>query len=87
MDPEYQAAQRAYMRYHNMNPIFGISSKYVAVSHCFQFPVRGVFCFFCAWLQRNFAICFFVVVSPMVHLSLTHSLKIPRRARAMDPDP
>jgi hypothetical protein len=27
MDPEYQAAQRAYMRYHNMNPIFGISSK------------------------------------------------------------
>ena len=29
MDPEYQAAQRAYMRYHNMNPIFGISSKYV----------------------------------------------------------
>ena len=31
MDPEYQAAQRAYMRYHNMNPIFGISSKYVFV--------------------------------------------------------
>ena len=29
MDPEYQAASRAYMRYHNMNPIFGISSKYV----------------------------------------------------------
>lgn len=28
-DPEYQAATRAYMRYHNMNPIFGISSKYV----------------------------------------------------------
>eukprot|EP00523_Entomoneis_sp_CCMP467_P010015 CAMPEP_0168723448 /NCGR_PEP_ID=MMETSP0724-20121128/3121_1 /TAXON_ID=265536 /ORGANISM="Amphiprora sp., Strain CCMP467" /LENGTH=109 /DNA_ID=CAMNT_0008770157 /DNA_START=55 /DNA_END=384 /DNA_ORIENTATION=+ len=27
MEPEYQAAQRAYMRYHNMNPIFGISSK------------------------------------------------------------
>jgi hypothetical protein len=27
MDPEYQAAQRAYMRYHNMDPIFGISSK------------------------------------------------------------
>jgi hypothetical protein len=27
MSPEYQAAQRAYMRYHNMNPIFGISSK------------------------------------------------------------
>jgi succinate dehydrogenase/fumarate reductase cytochrome b subunit len=27
MDPEYQAAQRAYMRYHNQNPIFGISSK------------------------------------------------------------
>jgi len=26
-DPEYQAATRAYMRYHNMNPIFGISSK------------------------------------------------------------
>ncbi|GKY94538.1 hypothetical protein MPSEU_000419500 [Mayamaea pseudoterrestris] len=25
--PEYQAANRAYMRYHNMNPIFGISSK------------------------------------------------------------
>mmetsp|Transcript_22346 Transcript_22346/g.38025 ORF Transcript_22346/g.38025 Transcript_22346/m.38025 type:complete len:105 (-) Transcript_22346:75-389(-) len=27
MSPEYQAAQRAYMRYHNMNPIYGISSK------------------------------------------------------------
>lgn len=27
MEPEYQAASRAYMRYHNMNPIFGISSK------------------------------------------------------------
>jgi len=27
MTPEYQAATRAYMRYHNMNPIFGISSK------------------------------------------------------------
>eukprot|EP00522_Entomoneis_paludosa_P005747 CAMPEP_0172455996 /NCGR_PEP_ID=MMETSP1065-20121228/13580_1 /TAXON_ID=265537 /ORGANISM="Amphiprora paludosa, Strain CCMP125" /LENGTH=108 /DNA_ID=CAMNT_0013208589 /DNA_START=64 /DNA_END=390 /DNA_ORIENTATION=+ len=27
MEPQYQAAQRAYMRYHNMNPIFGISSK------------------------------------------------------------
>lgn len=27
MTPEYQAASRAYMRYHNMNPIFGISSK------------------------------------------------------------
>ena len=27
ISPEYQAAQRAYMRYHNMNPIFGISSK------------------------------------------------------------
>ena len=27
LSPEYQAAQRAYMRYHNMNPIFGISSK------------------------------------------------------------
>eukprot|EP00559_Dactyliosolen_fragilissimus_P000500 CAMPEP_0184862050 /NCGR_PEP_ID=MMETSP0580-20130426/6595_1 /TAXON_ID=1118495 /ORGANISM="Dactyliosolen fragilissimus" /LENGTH=66 /DNA_ID=CAMNT_0027359771 /DNA_START=167 /DNA_END=367 /DNA_ORIENTATION=+ len=25
--PEYLAAQRAYMRYHNMNPIYGISSK------------------------------------------------------------
>eukprot|EP00565_Helicotheca_tamesis_P003760 CAMPEP_0185723716 /NCGR_PEP_ID=MMETSP1171-20130828/465_1 /TAXON_ID=374046 /ORGANISM="Helicotheca tamensis, Strain CCMP826" /LENGTH=104 /DNA_ID=CAMNT_0028391461 /DNA_START=56 /DNA_END=370 /DNA_ORIENTATION=+ len=25
--PEYLAAQRAYMRYHNMNPIWGISSK------------------------------------------------------------
>ena len=25
--PEYQAAQRAYMRYHNMNPIEGVSSK------------------------------------------------------------
>lgn len=24
---EYQAASRAYMRYHNMNPIWGISSK------------------------------------------------------------
>jgi hypothetical protein len=32
MDPEYQAASRAYMRYHNMNPIFGISSKYVFYS-------------------------------------------------------
>jgi hypothetical protein len=29
MDPEYEAASRAYMRYHNMDPIFGISSKYV----------------------------------------------------------
>jgi len=27
MTPEYMAATRAYMRYHNMNPIFGISSK------------------------------------------------------------
>ncbi len=27
ISPEYQAAQRAYMRYHNMNPIFGISSR------------------------------------------------------------
>eukprot|EP00544_Gedaniella_sp_CCMP2646_P010365 CAMPEP_0202486966 /NCGR_PEP_ID=MMETSP1361-20130828/5416_1 /ASSEMBLY_ACC=CAM_ASM_000849 /TAXON_ID=210615 /ORGANISM="Staurosira complex sp., Strain CCMP2646" /LENGTH=102 /DNA_ID=CAMNT_0049116251 /DNA_START=48 /DNA_END=356 /DNA_ORIENTATION=+ len=27
MSPEYQAASRAYMRYHNMNPIFGVSSK------------------------------------------------------------
>ena len=27
MSPEYQAANRAYMRYHNMNPIWGISSK------------------------------------------------------------
>eukprot|EP00549_Striatella_unipunctata_P003322 CAMPEP_0118702512 /NCGR_PEP_ID=MMETSP0800-20121206/17937_1 /TAXON_ID=210618 ORGANISM="Striatella unipunctata, Strain CCMP2910" /NCGR_SAMPLE_ID=MMETSP0800 /ASSEMBLY_ACC=CAM_ASM_000638 /LENGTH=97 /DNA_ID=CAMNT_0006603731 /DNA_START=62 /DNA_END=355 /DNA_ORIENTATION=- len=25
MSPEYQAASRAYMRYHNMNPIFGDS--------------------------------------------------------------
>ena len=31
MEPEYQAAQRAYMRYHNMNPISGISSKYVRI--------------------------------------------------------
>mmetsp|Transcript_24509 Transcript_24509/g.30804 ORF Transcript_24509/g.30804 Transcript_24509/m.30804 type:complete len:104 (+) Transcript_24509:57-368(+) len=27
LSPEYLAAQRAYMRYHNMNPIWGISSK------------------------------------------------------------
>ncbi|KAL7540690.1 hypothetical protein ACHAXR_011422 [Thalassiosira sp. AJA248-18] len=27
MSPEYVAAQRAYQRYHNMNPIFGVSSK------------------------------------------------------------
>ena len=27
LSPEYQAAQRAYIRYHNMNSIFGISSK------------------------------------------------------------
>mmetsp|Transcript_32220 Transcript_32220/g.59257 ORF Transcript_32220/g.59257 Transcript_32220/m.59257 type:complete len:104 (-) Transcript_32220:237-548(-) len=27
MSPEYVAANRAYMRYHNMNPIWGISSK------------------------------------------------------------
>lgn len=27
LSPEYLAAQRAYMRYHNMNPIYGISSK------------------------------------------------------------
>ncbi len=27
LNPEHQAAQRAYMRYHNMNPISGISSK------------------------------------------------------------
>jgi hypothetical protein len=27
MSPEHVAAQRAYMRYHNMNPIYGISSK------------------------------------------------------------
>jgi hypothetical protein len=31
ISPEYQAAQRAYMRYHNMNPIFGISSRWVHV--------------------------------------------------------
>ena len=35
MDPEYQAAQRAYMRYHNMNPIFGISSKYVYITYIY----------------------------------------------------
>mmetsp|Transcript_23389 Transcript_23389/g.48552 ORF Transcript_23389/g.48552 Transcript_23389/m.48552 type:complete len:113 (+) Transcript_23389:459-797(+) len=27
LSPEYEAATRAYMRYHNMNPIWGISSK------------------------------------------------------------
>lgn len=27
MSPDYEAATRAYMRYHNMNPISGISSK------------------------------------------------------------
>lgn len=27
LSPDHVAAQRAYMRYHNMNPIFGISSK------------------------------------------------------------
>eukprot|EP00542_Grammatophora_oceanica_P019190 CAMPEP_0194026198 /NCGR_PEP_ID=MMETSP0009_2-20130614/508_1 /TAXON_ID=210454 /ORGANISM="Grammatophora oceanica, Strain CCMP 410" /LENGTH=103 /DNA_ID=CAMNT_0038664755 /DNA_START=23 /DNA_END=334 /DNA_ORIENTATION=- len=27
MSPEYEAASLAYMRYHNMNPIFGPSSK------------------------------------------------------------
>lgn len=27
MNAEHVAAQRAYMRYHNMNPIFGVSSK------------------------------------------------------------
>jgi Cytochrome c oxidase subunit IV. len=27
LSPEYLAAQRAYMRYHNMNPIWGISSQ------------------------------------------------------------
>mmetsp|Transcript_69039 Transcript_69039/g.95943 ORF Transcript_69039/g.95943 Transcript_69039/m.95943 type:complete len:106 (+) Transcript_69039:37-354(+) len=27
LNPEYLAAQRAYMRYHNMNPIYGTSSK------------------------------------------------------------
>ena len=27
LSPEHVAAQRAYMRYHNMNPIFGTSSK------------------------------------------------------------
>ena len=27
MSPEYKAAERAYMRYHNMNPIYGLSSK------------------------------------------------------------
>lgn len=31
LSPEYVAAQRAYMRYHNMNPIFGISSKWVVM--------------------------------------------------------
>jgi hypothetical protein len=31
MSPEYIAAQRAYMRYHNMNPIYGLSSKCVLV--------------------------------------------------------
>ena len=30
---EYQAASRAYMRYHNMNPIFGISSKKANEGH------------------------------------------------------
>jgi hypothetical protein len=25
--PEYKAASQAYMRYHNMNPIYGVSSK------------------------------------------------------------
>lgn len=31
LSPEYLAAQRAYMRYHNMNPIFGISSRSVVL--------------------------------------------------------
>ena len=73
MDPEYQAAQRAYMRYHNMNPIFGISSKYVAgsiISCCVLRPV-----IFCAWRKRNIAVCFFVV-SPWSIL-LTKSLGVP----------
>merc|ERR1719215_1373978 len=29
---EHQAAQRAYMRYHNINPIFGASSKQARAS-------------------------------------------------------
>jgi len=33
MSPEYQAANRAYMRYHNMNPIFGVSSKKPGLDH------------------------------------------------------
>ena len=44
MEPEYQAAQMAYMRYHNMNPIFGISSKYVwrlESATCVIYPAWG----------------------------------------------
>jgi len=32
LNAEHQAAQRAYMRYHNMNPIHGISSKQARAS-------------------------------------------------------
>lgn len=31
-DAKHQAAQRAYMRYHNINPIFGASSKQARAS-------------------------------------------------------
>jgi hypothetical protein len=37
MSPEYIAAQRAYMRYHNMNPIYGLSSKYVTLEEVSTF--------------------------------------------------
>jgi len=33
LSPEYLAAQRAYMRYHNMNPVWGISSKSGSEDH------------------------------------------------------
>ena len=43
MSPEYQAAQRAYQRYHNMNPIFGISSKWVGC--LFDIPLTfSIYC-------------------------------------------
>ena len=60
MDPEYQAAQRAYMRYHNMNPIFGISSKYVYITYIYIWFILwdcGIWQLFCRLFCTVNSIC------------------------------
>lgn len=54
-DPEYQAASRAFQRYHNMDPIFGISSKYVSLESC----LRLFYAFICCLCVVAMIVSFF----------------------------